>query len=325
LVKSENSPIRVTIAIPTFNRADRYLRSAIESALAQSASVIEIIVADNCSTDQTPEIVASYEDDRLIYVRHEKNMGANDNFNFCIKKATGDYFLLLPDDDLIDPGMIEACVRAARGRKDYGVIRTGTRLLDGESEVLRKFPNTADGLCYEDFWRGWLNGDFTSYVCSTLLNTRLLKDLGGLQSRNALAQDLMAIAKLIARGGHCDVVEIMAGFRRHETNFGSGAEMQAWCEDWLQLAETLGAEAPENGQDLHRYAKLKLCKRMYEKTDAYVHSWPERVKAYRMINEAFDRCYSPWRYLVAHSLDRGYRAIRRKVRRSIRRVLGRSG
>jgi len=129
---------RVTIAIPTYNRAGRFLRSAIECALAQTYPDLEILVADNCSTDATPDVVRSYPDPRIRYMRHSTNIGANSNFNACIEAASGAYFLLLPDDDVIDPDMVEACMAAAAGRTGLGVIRTGTRILDGSGRVLRE-------------------------------------------------------------------------------------------------------------------------------------------------------------------------------------------
>ena len=92
----------ITIAIPTYNRANGYFKEALKSALSQTYSNYEIIVSDNCSTDNTEELVKSYSDGRIIYYKHEKNIPANENFNFCLRKARGKYFLLLHDDDLID-------------------------------------------------------------------------------------------------------------------------------------------------------------------------------------------------------------------------------
>jgi len=64
---------------------------------------LEILVSDNCSTDDTERVVRSFGDPRVRYVRHPENIGANNNFNYCIKEARGVYFLLFHDDDMIDP------------------------------------------------------------------------------------------------------------------------------------------------------------------------------------------------------------------------------
>ena len=85
----------VTIAIPTYNRADAYLEQALKSAVGQTYTNLEIIVADNCSIDHTETVVKKFSDQRIRYVRHKKNIGANNNFNYCVKQANGIYFLLL--------------------------------------------------------------------------------------------------------------------------------------------------------------------------------------------------------------------------------------
>ena len=92
----------VTIGIPTYNRASSFLEDAIKSAVEQTYENIEIIVSDNVSTDHTEEVVKGFSDSRIRYFKHIKNTGMKNNFNACVEKARGDYFLLLCDDDLID-------------------------------------------------------------------------------------------------------------------------------------------------------------------------------------------------------------------------------
>src|SRR5215510_863870 len=94
-----NEPL-VTIAIPTFNRA-QWLKDCILSALAQSYSRYELIVSDNASTDQTPAALAEFDDRRLRVLRHERNLGPVANWNACVQHAKGDYIVVVPDDDRI--------------------------------------------------------------------------------------------------------------------------------------------------------------------------------------------------------------------------------
>lgn len=304
----------VTIGMPTYNRADRFLRPALERALAQTWDDLEIIVSDNCSTDNTAEIVASYSDPRVRYVRQESNIGANNNFNFCLEEAKGDYFLLYHDDDEIDPDMVSSCMEAAGGRTDYGVIRTGTRLIDGDGKLIREVPNRAAGLDYNAFFQAWMRDRFTSYVCSTLFNTRMLREIGGFRSRHGLYQDLMAIAKLIGRAGHCDIEEVKASFRRHDENYGNAADLRAWCEDGIQLAKVIADEAPSDGELLYSAAMKYLCRNVYGYARRFLPSRHERIKAYRMIDAEFDHVYPHKRYLFDEIVFRRYKALRRTVR-----------
>lgn len=87
-----------TIAIPTYNRANSYLREAIRIAMNQTYPNIESIISDNCSMDNTETVVKNFKDHRIRYFRQGKNIGGNNNFNFCPSQAKGKYFLLLMDD-----------------------------------------------------------------------------------------------------------------------------------------------------------------------------------------------------------------------------------
>ena len=92
----------VSIGIPTYNRANSYLRYSLRSAVSQTYKNIEIIVSDNCSSDNTESVVREFNDPRIRYYRQEGNIGPVRNRNFCLEQSQGQYFLLLFDDDVID-------------------------------------------------------------------------------------------------------------------------------------------------------------------------------------------------------------------------------
>ena len=145
----------VSIGIPTYNRASGNLRKVIERALDQTYTNIEVIVSDNCSTDNTPELVQSFEDSRLRYFRQETNIGPNNNFNFCLNQARGEYFLLFHDDDMIDQGFIEVCMSSLKPDQTVGVIFTGVRIIDEHDNVLQEHENNGSGLSPVEFIMGW--------------------------------------------------------------------------------------------------------------------------------------------------------------------------
>lgn len=236
----------VTIGIPTYNRADGYLKKAVESAINQTYPNIEIIVSDNCSCDNTEMVVKAFDDPRIRYYKHEVNIGANNNFNFCLKQATGDYFLLLQDDDLIDHDLIDVCIKAANYAADVGIIRTGTRVIDSEGRVLSEHPNMAAGLSTEDFFRCWFGCKTSLYLCSTLFNTKRLKEIGGFASRHNLFQDVVAEVQLAARFGRVDVENVKASFRKHANEITYSTKIHLWCEDSLELLALMSDLVSEN-------------------------------------------------------------------------------
>jgi glycosyltransferase involved in cell wall biosynthesis len=90
----------VTIVTVSYNSA-KYIREAIESVLAQDYQSIEYIIADDCSTDNTWDIIQEYKDPRLIKYRNENNLGEYGNRNKAISMASGKYLLFIDGDDYI--------------------------------------------------------------------------------------------------------------------------------------------------------------------------------------------------------------------------------
>ena len=100
----------VTIAIPTFNRAG-WLQGCIDAALSQTYDKIEIIVSDNASTDDTPNLLRSIYDTRLQLIRQNSNIGATPNWNACLSRAKGIFIIFVSDDDRITATFVERCVK----------------------------------------------------------------------------------------------------------------------------------------------------------------------------------------------------------------------
>jgi glycosyltransferase involved in cell wall biosynthesis len=306
----------VSIGIPTYNRASGYLREALESALAQAYPEIEIIVSDNASPDNTREVVRRYGDARIRYFRQATGLTPNDNFNFCLKQARGGYFLLLHDDDKIDPDFVEVCMRAASYQAHHGIIRTAVRIIDANGMVLEEGHNSMAGMPTGDFFLGWFAGATSIYVCATLFNTQGLRDIGGLRSRHNLFQDVMAIARLDHLLGRVDVDAVKASSRWHGAKFTHAARVQQWCEDSLDLLNLLCQLDPARATEL-RDKGMRFFANINFRRASDIRSSLERLKAYLLVYRLFDRRYWPPRTMVFQST-----ALYRFLRQVKRRILG---
>ncbi|MEH2360578.1 glycosyltransferase family 2 protein [Nostoc sp.] len=89
----------VSVIIPTYNRPE-YLKQAIASAIKQTYQNIEIIISDNCSSENPQELVASFGDSRIKFWRHQQNVGMLANQQHGFKIARGKYVASLHDDDI---------------------------------------------------------------------------------------------------------------------------------------------------------------------------------------------------------------------------------
>jgi glycosyltransferase involved in cell wall biosynthesis len=234
-----------SVVIPTFNRAASYLPEALASARAQTYENLEIFVSDNASQDGTGEMIANLGDPRIRYHRHPSNIGSTPNMNFCVQQARGEYLLLLPDDDLIAPDFVDACMKGAATRPEVGLIRTGTRVVDGQGRTLREIPNTARGVSFDEYVVAWIDGKVSPYQCSTMFRTALLKE-HGLRSRHCLFDDVIAHFDIAARHGALDVEDVKASFRQHGGELTAKTDIRAWCEESLDLIELMRELSPKN-------------------------------------------------------------------------------
>jgi glycosyltransferase involved in cell wall biosynthesis len=98
----ENKEVYFSILCPTFNRAS-LLRRAIESVLKQEFKDFELIIINDGSSDNTREVVRSFNDNHIVYIEYDKNKGINAARNTGFATAKGSYIALLDDDDELAP------------------------------------------------------------------------------------------------------------------------------------------------------------------------------------------------------------------------------
>src|SRR6266446_4404377 len=98
---------KVAIGMPVWN-GEAFVSEAIESILAQTHGDFELVISDNASTDATAEICRSYvkQDNRIRYLRLEKNIGAAPNHIEVFRRSTGEYFKWAAHDDVLAPEFI---------------------------------------------------------------------------------------------------------------------------------------------------------------------------------------------------------------------------
>ena len=117
-------PVALTIAIPTYNRAI-YLNDCLNSIFKQIKNYkINILVSDNCSTDNTENIVQNYikNGNNILYIKNKTNIGPDRNIIQCITSSTSDYVLVLGDDDIIADGGLKIIYESLLSKNEYGIV-----------------------------------------------------------------------------------------------------------------------------------------------------------------------------------------------------------
>lgn len=113
----------LTIAIPTYNRS-KYLLECLNSIVPQINKNVELIISDNASQDNTKEVIEEYINKYpfIKYYRNKKNMGMDNNFLNCLRRASGDYVHIMSDDDIMLPNCINEIIRYINIYKDISLI-----------------------------------------------------------------------------------------------------------------------------------------------------------------------------------------------------------
>lgn len=114
----------VTICVPTFNRSS-FLTEGLQSLCDQGLAPDEYLVAiaDNASTDDTPDVVNAYRRRlNIVYHRNESNLGMMRNVELALGMCESPYLVLLPDDDLLAPGQLSRALRVLQENHEAGLV-----------------------------------------------------------------------------------------------------------------------------------------------------------------------------------------------------------
>jgi glycosyltransferase involved in cell wall biosynthesis len=140
-------PPTVSIGLPVHN-GERYLDATIRSILGQTAADLELIICDNASTDGTAAICRRHgaADQRLVYHRQSRNLGAGPNYDDCFHRARGRYFKWAAHDDLLAPGYLAHAVATLEAAPEAVLCTTGIIEIGPQGEVMRRYANHFPGI-----------------------------------------------------------------------------------------------------------------------------------------------------------------------------------
>jgi len=206
---------QVSVIIPTYNRA-RFLDEAIQSVLNQRFQDFELIVVDDGSSDDTPELVAQISDSRIRYVRHEENRGISAALNTGIQASRGEYIARLDSDDIWLSKMLATQIQALNTHPKAGLAYAKTGAMDQDGTRIPGMWGQPEFFPGETF-KSLLYGDFTSNV--TIVVRRECLDQVGLYDEAFQVNEDWELWLRVARLYRFAFVDDVLAIRRwHENN-----------------------------------------------------------------------------------------------------------
>ena len=205
--------MKFSIILPTYNRADTYLRDAIDSIVIQSYGNWELLIVDNHSQDNTDELVRSYKDNRIKTYKIHNNGNIAKSRNLGIKKSSGDYIALIDSDDFWHRDKLKISFEHLSKYKSDGLCHSEYWLNEAGHREIRHYGSS--GFNYNNLLK---NGNNIS-LSAVIIETNILKNIGGF-SENVeyiTAEDYDLWLKLAKNKYQIEFIKnILGTFRIHQ-------------------------------------------------------------------------------------------------------------
>lgn len=219
-----------SVLIPTYNRPD-FLRACIDSVLASDCEDYEIVLSDDCSPgiEEIAGIIEPYlkEHRNVSFVRQSRNLGMAENWNFLVKKARGEYVILMGDDDKLMPSTLRRIREFIETKPDRHIYALGYTVIDEndkhfysccspvEFEIHLGNSKLVRTLFFADIIPFWTFHSF-AMCCQRTVYETINYEKGA-----HIGADLLFLMDLISCGGRIFVIpELLFQWRKAQTRQG---------------------------------------------------------------------------------------------------------
>ena len=204
---------RVSIVIPTYNRA-AMLPRAVNSVLTQTFTDLELLIVDDYSVDNTPDVAASLADadSRIRTFRHSRNRGLAATRNTGIANAQGEYIAFLDDDDEYMPTKLEKQVQALDAASpDLGLAYAWCSIVGPTGDIVGERTPLAEGCVFREALARRL---ILGIGSSSMIRASVIEDIGWFDESLPRSEDLDFLCRLTRRYKICLTPEILVTLHR---------------------------------------------------------------------------------------------------------------
>lgn len=208
---SEQKEFLFSVVVPTYNRANLIMET-LESVFAQTYPNYEILVVDNCSTDNTQEILQGLVDqERIRYIRNERNFERAYSRNVGMANAKGDYLTLLDSDDFIYPDALKDANDFIHANPDCKVFQFKSEVVNDKREVVYTTPYPS----LKNQYKALCSGNFMSAIGGYIHRDLYTKYKFNEDPKMIGAEDYEFWFQIFARHKVSRIDKINAGAREH--------------------------------------------------------------------------------------------------------------
>ena len=184
----------ISVIMAVFN-GENFLAEAIDSILRQSYPNFEFIIIDDCSNDQTPDILSMYanQEKRVKVIVNKKNIGTYKSANLGLAIAKGKYIARMDADDISYSNRFEKQVQFLESNPEIGLLGSAVEIIDENGYIINKFTPALDDHLIR--WKLLFNNSFAH--SSWMLRKNTLNKVGGRYNDLPIAQDYSLASEII--------------------------------------------------------------------------------------------------------------------------------
>ncbi len=246
----------ISVIMSNYNTSEEYLRASVESVLSQNYENFEFIIVDDCSTDNSLEIIKSYTDKRITILVNEQNLGITKSLNRGLSAAKGEYIARMDADDICLPERFEKQVEFLRKNPQVIACGTGVELIGDWQErhskqyLCREIPER------ELFGIYLLFGNYPNIVHPTAMFNKALLDKNNVRynEKYPVAQDYKMWVDCCKFGECVNLKETLLFYRVHKGAVSSGKADRQRESALMNMAEQLKElhiELTPEKEDIH--------------------------------------------------------------------------
>lgn len=285
---------RITIIIPTFNRADQMYK-AVRCALDQSIDDIQINILDNASTDHTQQLACELmrEDSRVSYYRHSENVGATLNIIFGIEQVRTAYFCFQMDDDRMSPNMCKRAMDLFDVYPKAGFVAQENEFVNAQGKLITRKNKIPTGIHPPGIGARILVSTGMPGITSIMFRTDISRKIDMFSSSHCYMDDFLALIRIATKYPFVMDSQIGSRVMLHTGAASSKAPLEYY---WPHCIERIGlvSESLKQYPEIRTLVTDRLLKRhrhriLYCYISALSSGNNEvAIKSFRIINNNLD-------------------------------------
>lgn len=263
---SKNNLPLVSVSIITYNQK-QFLKECIDSILIQNYNNLEIVIADDGSSDGSHQILENYKNDfpgLFILKLSKKNQGITKNSNAAHFACSGKYIFIMGGDDLMLPNKIKKQVEFMENNPECSVCYHNLDVFDNSSKKTLYLINNKSN-SYEGYFKDVVSKGVFNGACSTVVR-RSKTPIHGYDERIPIVSDWLYTMETLANGGKIMYIdEVLGRYRRHDNNISKNLVKLSSHKDCLNACSILLLNHPELSKKiLFRYSEILRGLRIYD-------------------------------------------------------------